>query len=53
MTELRQVNHALKLLDAGEYGICEDCGEPIPEPRLRAVPYATLCIECAEDEEAS
>lgn len=53
VTELRQVDHALERLDAGEYGVCEDCGEPIPEPRLRAVPYATLCVECAEDEESS
>ena len=49
--ELEQVNAALARLDAGEYGTCEDCEEPIGEARLRALPYATLCIRCAEEAE--
>ncbi len=53
VAELRQVNHALERLDSGEYGVCEDCDEPIPERRLQAVPYATLCVSCAEDEAVS
>lgn len=53
-TELDQVNQALARLDAGEYGLCAECEEPIAEARLKALPYATLCIQCAEaDEEAS
>ena len=46
--ELNQVDLALARLDAGEYGLCESCGEQIGEKRLEALPYATLCIECAE-----
>lgn len=49
--ELQQVNDALARLDAGEYGTCAECEEPISEARLRALPYATLCIQCAEEAE--
>ena len=49
--ELQQVNAALARLDTGEYGICEECEEPIAEARLRALPYVTLCIQCAEEAE--
>ena len=52
-TELDQVNQALVRLDAGEYGLCTDCEEPIAEARLKALPYATLCIQCAEEAERS
>ena len=52
-TELDQVNQALARLDAGEYGLCTDCEEPIAEARLKALPYATLCIQCAEEAEHS
>ena len=38
---------ALKRLDSGNYGECAECGEDIDERRLEAVPYATLCITCA------
>ena len=42
---------ALKRIDEGVYGTCEECGNPISEKRLQAAPAATLCIECkAEDE---
>lgn len=50
-TELDQVNQALSRLDAGEYGVCVECEEPIAEARLKALPYATLCIQCAEEAE--
>ncbi len=40
-----QVDRALKKLDQGTYGICDDCGRPIAAERLAAIPYATLCIE--------
>ena len=49
--ELNQVNDALARLDAGEYGNCTSCGNPIGEARLEAMPFATLCIDCAEDSE--
>ena len=50
-TELNQVNEALARLDAGEYGFCKSCGNEIGEMRLEALPYATLCIDCAEGAE--
>jgi len=42
---------ALARLDAGEFGNCRRCGEPIAEARLSADPAATLCIECASASE--
>ena len=50
-TELNQVNEALARLDAGEYGFCKSCGNEIGVMRLEALPYATLCIDCAEGAE--
>jgi RNA polymerase-binding transcription factor DksA len=46
--ELRQVNRALERLNAGTYGICTGCEEPIDARRLEAMPFAELCIACAE-----
>ncbi len=45
--ELRQINGALARMDAGTYGICVSCGEPINPERLQALPYTPLCIRCA------
>ena len=42
---LEEVEAALARIDAGTYGLCSNCGGPIGEERLLAVPYATLCIE--------
>lgn len=44
---LNKVEHALTRLDAGKFGICEECGQPIPIARLEVLPYATLCVDCA------
>ena len=43
---------ALKKIESGTYGICEECGEPIGEKRLEALPWVRLCIECSEKDEA-
>ena len=43
---LENIRTALARLHAGEYGICHDCDEEIPEKRLRALPFATRCISC-------
>jgi RNA polymerase-binding protein DksA len=45
MQTLAQIDRALARLDEGEYGICERCAKPIGEERLRARPWATLCID--------
>jgi DnaK suppressor protein len=42
---LIQIDDALERLDAGSYGRCERCGDPIEFARLEAIPYATLCLE--------
>ena len=42
---LEQIDAALVRIEAGTYGTCEACGRPIGEERLRAVPWASLCIE--------
>ena len=49
---LEQIDRALERLEAGTYGTCEVCGRPIGEERLRALPYATRCIEDEERAEA-
>jgi DnaK suppressor protein len=46
--QLEQVRAALNRLNEGTYGNCENCGEPILPARLRAMPQATLCIDCQE-----
>ena len=46
--ELLQIRGALKRLDEGTYGTCDRCGEAIPAGRLKALPSAEHCIQCAE-----
>lgn len=41
-----EIDRALAKMDAGTYGICERCGHPIPKARLKALPYAALCVAC-------
>ena len=48
---LDKVESALKRMDAGTYGECERCGKPIDKARLKALPYAVLCIDCKKAEE--
>jgi DnaK suppressor protein len=48
---LQRIDEALLRLTQGTYGICSACEEPIAEARLRAVPFATLCRDCQEQEE--
>ena len=42
---LGEIDGALARIDAGTFGTCQACGEPIDEERLEALPWATLCIE--------
>ncbi len=50
---LEQVNSAIERLERGKYGFCLRCGKPIGKQRLRALPYAELCIDCRRLEEKS
>ena len=45
---LLKIDEALRKLDEGTYGICEDCGEAINEGRLKVLPFAIYCVECQE-----
>jgi RNA polymerase-binding transcription factor DksA len=47
LAELRAIDAALKRVELGTYGICVNCGDPIEEERLDAVPHAPRCRNCA------
>lgn len=51
--ELADVDEALDKITRGTYGSCEDCGDDISKNRLRALPFARLCIDCKREQEAS
>ncbi|MFN3928130.1 MAG: TraR/DksA family transcriptional regulator [Thermoflexus sp.] len=48
---LREVEAALRRMEEGTYGICEVCGRPIDVARLKALPFAALCLECQSKRE--
>lgn len=48
---LAEIDGALRRIDDGTYGQCTNCGKQIPEERLEARPYATLCIDCQRHRE--
>jgi DnaK suppressor protein len=41
-----EIDRALRKIEIGSYGICEKCETPIPKARLKALPYAALCVAC-------
>jgi DnaK suppressor protein len=45
---LQKIERALERIDAGTYGVCERCGKTIPKARIKALPYADLCIDDAQ-----
>jgi RNA polymerase-binding protein DksA len=45
---LKKIDRALARMDEGTYGICSRCGKPIEKARLKALPYADLCIKDAQ-----
>jgi DnaK suppressor protein len=49
---LQAIEEALQRIEKGTYGICRDCGEPIAEPRLNAIPWTRVCISCKEKQQA-
>lgn len=50
-SELADIDGALRRLQEGRYGICEECGEEIPIERLKLMPAALLCVDCRSAEE--
>src|SRR6476659_9177619 len=49
---LQAIEEALQRIEQGTYGICRDCGEPIAEARLHAIPWTRVCIACKEKQKA-
>ena len=50
-TEIRKISAALRRMESGDFGICEECGTEIEHGRIEAHPYALECIDCARLEE--
>lgn len=48
---LKGIEQALVRLHNGKYGVCLQCGRKIPEDRLRALPFALLCVSCKSKQE--
>ena len=46
LATIEEVDFAVIAIDSKMYGACENCGQPIPKARLRALPYARLCVAC-------
>lgn len=46
-----ELEDALKRIEEGTYGVCEDCKELITKTRLKALPYARLCVKCQQKRE--
>ncbi len=49
---LQAIDEALVRIDKGTFGVCRDCGEPIAEARLNAIPWTRVCITCKEKQKA-
>ena len=47
---LAEVQQALARIENGTYGMCTNCGQPIPEKRLEAIPWASLCVTCEQEQ---
>lgn len=45
--EIQKVKQAIARIDKGQYGICQVCGQAIDKARLKAIPFSSLCIDCA------
>ena len=48
---LQIIDNALERIRLGKYGVCVKCGKDIPQQRLKALPYALMCVSCASKEE--
>ena len=48
---LEAIEEAIQRMQAGDYGFCEECGDPIPKRPLIAMPLARMCVNCQQDQE--
>lgn len=48
-SQLEEVQNAIEKIDSGNFGICESCGKPIPLSRLKARPFAKMCVKCRQE----
>jgi len=46
LAAVEEIDRALEKLEDGTYGVCEKCGQAIPKERLKAIPWAALCVSC-------
>ncbi|MGH8987731.1 MAG: TraR/DksA family transcriptional regulator, partial [Acidimicrobiales bacterium] len=46
LAAVEEIDAALVKVASGSYGVCQRCQQPIPKPRLKALPYASLCVAC-------
>jgi DnaK suppressor protein len=44
--KIQQVDRALEWIEEDEYGLCEECGEPVGDNRMRALLFTRVCVEC-------
>ena len=51
LKRLRMIDSALTKIQQGKYGLCIKCSKKIPHPRLEAIPYALMCVECKTADE--
>jgi DnaK suppressor protein len=51
LKRLRAIDAAITRIQQGRYGLCVKCGKKIPLDRLKAIPYAVMCIDCQKGEE--
>ena len=49
---LQAIDEALVRIERGTYGVCRDCGEPIAQVRLQAIPWTRVCISCKEKQQS-
>lgn len=48
---LEAIEEAIQRMQTGDYGFCEECGDPILKRRLIAMPLARMCVNCQQDQE--
>jgi len=49
--ELHEIQEAFERIKDGSFGLCESCKKKVPKERLKAIPYARLCVSCKKKEE--